>query len=71
MVDVYDALCSKRVYKHAWEEDEALSYLREQRGKHFDPQILGLFLDHYDVFRRILHDNPDQYAPEEIPLRGM
>jgi len=71
LVDVYDALCSKRVYKHAWGEDEVLGYLREQRGKHFDPQVLDMFLDHYDTFRRILHDNPDQYAPEEIPLRGM
>jgi putative two-component system response regulator len=71
LVDVYDALCSKRVYKHAWTEDEALGYLKEQQGKHFDPAILELFLDHYDAFRRILRDNPDQFAPEEIPLRGM
>ncbi len=71
LVDVYDALCSKRVYKQAWSEEEALGYLRGQRGKHFDPELLGVFLDHYDRFRRIFLDNPDQFAPEEIPLRGM
>jgi len=71
LVDVYDALCSKRVYKHAWTEEDALGYLKEQQGKHFDPGILGIFLDRYDQFRGIFRDNPDQYAPEEIPLRGM
>jgi len=71
LVDVYDALCSKRVYKHAWTEEEALGYLKEQQGKHFDPKFLEIFLDHYDNFRQIFRDNPDQYAPEELPLRGM
>jgi putative two-component system response regulator len=71
LVDVYDALCSKRVYKHAWTEEDALGYLKEQQGRHFDPSLLGLFLDHYENFRRIFLDNPDRYAPEEIPLRRM
>jgi len=66
LVDVYDALCSKRVYKHAWTEEEALDYLKEQQGRHFDPGILGVFLEHYEAFHRILLDNPDQYAPEEV-----
>lgn len=71
LVDVYDALCSKRVYKHAWTEEEALGYLRAQQGKHFDPDLLKIFLDHYARFRQIFLDNPDKFAPEEIPLRGL
>ena len=69
LVDVYDALCSKRVYKHAWTEEEALDYLRNQQGKHFDPDLLKLFLDHYAHFRQVFLDNPDKFAPEEIPIR--
>ncbi|HEY0415005.1 MAG TPA: HD-GYP domain-containing protein [Gaiellaceae bacterium] len=34
--DVYDALISKRVYRDAWTEDEALAFLREQAGTGFD-----------------------------------
>ncbi len=66
LVDVYDALCSKRVYKPAWTEEETLGYLQEQGGKHFDPEILGLFLGHYDLFHQIFRDHPDQYAPQEL-----
>jgi PAS domain S-box-containing protein/putative nucleotidyltransferase with HDIG domain len=44
VVDVWDALTSDRPYRKAWPEDAALAYLREQAGKHFDPQAVGLFL---------------------------
>ncbi len=69
MVDVYDALCSKRVYKHAWTEEEALVYLQENEGKHFDPVLLRIFLDNFDRFREISRENPDTFAPEEFPRR--
>ncbi len=44
VVDVFDALTSVRPYKTAWPVEEALAYLREQRGKHFDPALVDLFL---------------------------
>ena len=44
IADVYDALTSVRPYKRAWPQDEVLAYLREQRGKHFDPRLVDLFL---------------------------
>src|SRR3546814_896293 len=37
VADVFDALISPRPYKPAWSIDEALDYLREQRGQMFDP----------------------------------
>jgi HD-GYP domain-containing protein (c-di-GMP phosphodiesterase class II) len=46
LVDVFDALCSKRPYKEAWAVDRAFDYLREQRGLHFDPRVTDSFLDH-------------------------
>jgi HD-GYP domain-containing protein (c-di-GMP phosphodiesterase class II) len=36
-VDVWDALISDRVYRKAWPKDKALSFVREQSGRHFDP----------------------------------
>ncbi len=44
VVDVWDALTSDRPYRKAWAHQEAINYLREQRGQHFDPQIVDVFL---------------------------
>jgi putative two-component system response regulator len=43
VVDVWDALTSDRPYRHAWSQEEALTYIREQSGSHFDPQVVDLF----------------------------
>ncbi|WNR42171.1 DUF3369 domain-containing protein [Paenibacillus roseipurpureus] len=50
LADVFDALCSDRVYKKAWELDRVIDQLRSERGKHFDPEIVDLFLHHLDEF---------------------
>jgi len=44
VADVFDALVSQRTYKRAWTMDEAISYLKEQRGKHFDAKCVDAFL---------------------------
>jgi response regulator RpfG family c-di-GMP phosphodiesterase len=43
--DVYDALLSKRVYKQPWAKEDALSEIRVQQGRQFDPVIAVAFLD--------------------------
>jgi putative two-component system response regulator len=43
IVDVWDALTSDRPYRPAWSKEEALAYVRDQSGKHFDPQVVDLF----------------------------
>ena len=45
VVDVWDALTSDRPYRKAWTEEKALEYIREQSGKHFDPQVVEAFLE--------------------------
>lgn len=37
VADVYDALTSARAYRNAWSQDEALAFLEEHSGTHFDP----------------------------------
>jgi len=43
--DVFDALTSVRPYKPAWPIDDAVNYVREQAGQHFDPDLAQTFLD--------------------------
>lgn len=44
VADVFDALTSERPYKKAWELEQALDFLREGRGSHFDPRCIDAFL---------------------------
>ena len=45
VVDVFDALTHYRPYKPAWSAAEAKRYLVEQKGIHFDPAIVDVFLE--------------------------
>lgn len=44
VVDVFDALTSERPYKAAWTVEAAVAQMRSQRGRHFDPDLLDVFL---------------------------
>lgn len=48
VADVFDALTSDRVYRPAMAVDVAIGIMREGRGKHFDPDLLDLFLGSMD-----------------------
>ncbi len=45
LVDVYDALTSNRPYRSAWPKQDAIRYIANEAGKHFDPKIVPDFLD--------------------------
>ncbi|MBY0473793.1 MAG: HD-GYP domain-containing protein [Nitrosomonas sp.] len=44
IVDVFDALTSKRPYKESWTVHDALAELERDSGSHFDPQLLRIFV---------------------------
>ncbi|NUM44985.1 MAG: GAF domain-containing protein, partial [Anaerolineales bacterium] len=44
IVDIWDALRSNRPYRKAWPEAHVRTYIREQSGKFFDPQVVETFL---------------------------
>jgi putative two-component system response regulator len=44
VADVFDALTTVRPYKAAWSVDDALAYLQEQSGRHFDPALVAQFM---------------------------
>lgn len=53
IADVFDAVTSKRPYKAAWSFNKAVEYMRNERGRHFDPRLIDLFLENLDDVRRI------------------
>ncbi len=48
VIDVWDALSYDRPYREAWPQEKVLAYLREESGKHFDPEVLAVFLQMMD-----------------------
>lgn len=42
--DVFDALMSERPYKKPWTLDQAVTYLIENAGRHFDPDVVEEFI---------------------------
>ena len=45
VMDVWDALTSERPYRKAWSEQEAIEYIRQQSGIHFDPAVVKIVLE--------------------------
>ena len=50
IADVFDALGSNRVYKKAWIDKDIFNLLKNERGKHFDPSLIDLFLNNKEIF---------------------
>lgn len=57
LADVYDALTSDRVYREAISHEDAVAVIRDERGRHFDPDIVDVFLENEGIFRSILMTN--------------
>ncbi|MEJ2099688.1 MAG: HD domain-containing phosphohydrolase [Desulfobacterales bacterium] len=53
LVDVYDALTTKRFYKEAYSHEKAKNMIILLRSKHFDPQVVDAFLAIEDKFNRV------------------
>lgn len=58
LADVFDALYSHRIYKKAWPLAKVTEWMGQQRGKHFDPRLVDLFLAHIDEFVAIYNQYP-------------
>jgi len=53
LADVFDALGSSRVYKEAWDDERIFKMFKEERGEHFDPQLIDIFFDNLDEFLEV------------------
>jgi putative two-component system response regulator len=53
VADVFDALTSRRPYKDPFPVEKALGIIREERGQHFDPDVVDVFLESFDSILEI------------------
>lgn len=65
LVDVFDALSNRRYYKDPWPEHQVIELIRRNRGTHFDPSLVDLFLANLHRFRAILLAHPDEPHDED------
>lgn len=56
IIDVFDALTHKRVYKDAMNIPDAIAYLNSEKGKHFDPNLVDLFIENLDDILKDIQD---------------
>lgn len=67
--DVFDALLSKRPYKPAMPLGPAVDVMRDGRGKHFDPELLDVFLGSLDEALAISQEHADPSSAPAAPRR--
>jgi response regulator RpfG family c-di-GMP phosphodiesterase len=53
IADVFDALCSKRVYKEPWEKEKVLQEIHSLAGTKFDPELVDVFFEIQDNIKQI------------------
>lgn len=58
--DVFDALTSDRYYKKGWSLEDTFDEIIKLSGKHFDPKVVKLFIQHFDEFKAIHNKIPDK-----------
>lgn len=77
LVDVFDALTTKRPYKEPWPLGKAVSFLQNATGSHFDPQLVDAFMQSLPQIlevKSLYHDSnggkPDARVLEQIAVTG-
>lgn len=59
VVDVFDALTTRRPYKEAWPMEDAVDYIRNASGSHMDPDVVEAFLGNLEKVRQIRDELSD------------
>ena len=59
IADVFDALCSRRVYKDPWNENDVLEELLKMSGTKFDPHLIDIFFEIYPNIKQIQYLYPE------------
>jgi putative two-component system response regulator len=66
LADTFDALSSERVYKQAWSLEKILKFIKEKKGKHFDPDLVSIFLENLDKFLEIQTQYRDGFNTRKL-----
>lgn len=69
VVDCFDAVREDRQYRKGFTRDEAIQFLLKDRGRHYDPQIVDLFLEHLPEFEaQIAHIKEGEYVFQPLKI---
>lgn len=63
LADVFDALISRRPYKEPMPLERAVAMIRDERGRHFDPDVVDAFVELVDQFAEIARRFDDDLHP--------
>ena len=63
LADVFDALTSKRPYKDPYPIEKSITIIKEESGRHFDPELVDLFLKNLYKFVKI----KEKFSEDEEP----
>ncbi len=66
IADVFDALSHRRCYKEAWELEDAIKYMKEHKGSHFDPVLIDLFFSDMEYIKNVMR----VYAEESKSVKA-
>jgi putative two-component system response regulator len=64
VADVFDALMSRRPYKPAFTSEQAINIITEGRGRHFDPEVVDVFLKDIPEILRIWRSSQEEQSKE-------
>mgnify|MGYP000051678211 CR=1 FL=1 len=59
LADVYDALVTPRVYNKLYTHSEAMGIISDEKSKHFDPEIVEIFINNNELFVQIAKEYAD------------
>ena len=68
IADVYDALSTKRVYKDRFPHSRCVDIISSEAGKHFDPQLVEIFLEIERLFESIARRSGGQAATVPVHI---
>ena len=56
IVDVYDAITTRQLYRTPMSHDEAVAFIVKGRGTHFDPDVVDAFVAVSPLLRQFASD---------------
>jgi putative two-component system response regulator len=68
IIDVYDALLSKRPYKEPLTNEEAVDIISTNSGKQFDPKIVEVFLEVQEQLKEVRGAAQWSYSETEVSV---
>lgn len=71
IIDVFDAIFCDRVYRPALPLNRVLSIISEERGNHFEPRLVDLFLQNLDLFLNIMDQLRDEPSADKANVEAL